>query len=356
MPPISRPPPARRRSAAAAAASSALFLFLLLLPTPLPCATARPASAPPSDESSSSTPAFDDNFNPSLIPRGLHLRSLVLPPHTPRGLDPAIIESFPTVVYSAVKGHKIGEASLECAVCLNDFEDEDALRLIPKCDHAFHPDCIGAWLDSHTTCPVCRAELASQPAGDSESQQAESGTEPPRVEVMVEVAPPDAGALERSQRGREREGIQPPYLWDKNECGSFNNRNRALGSSRMQTFSRSHSTGHSLIRPGEDNDRFMLRLPAEVRKQLMVRPRPDRPQEGSSRRGYRCGGEGSSRGIRYFRSPDRLDRAAKSERWAFNRMPAFFARASSVLSPRVAADGGDGGSSRGLVQQARPAI
>ncbi|XP_056159955.1 E3 ubiquitin-protein ligase ATL6-like [Syzygium oleosum] len=262
----------------------------------------------------------------------------------PRGLDPAIVESFPTVVYSAVKGHKTGEASLECAVCLNDFEDEDVLRLIPKCDHAFHPDCIGAWLDSHTTCPVCRAELASQPAGNSESQQAESGTEPPRVEVMVEVAPPDAGAPERSQRGGEREGIQPPYLWDKNECGSFNNRNRALGSSRMQRFSRSHSTGHSLIRPGEDNDRFMLRLPAEVRKQLMDRARPDRPQEGSSRRGYWRGGEGSSRG-RYFGRPDRLDRAAKPERRA------FFVRVPSALSPRVAADG-NGGSA----QQARPAI
>ncbi|XP_030472307.2 E3 ubiquitin-protein ligase ATL6-like, partial [Syzygium oleosum] len=351
-------------------------LFLLLLPTCLPRAAAQPASAPPSDESSSSTPAFDDNFNPylrvvvvflfllsaysvfilrcSLAPEGSvsvpSLRRLA----APRGLDPAVVavETFPTVAYSAVKGHKTGEASLACAVCLNDFEDDDMLRLIPKCDHAFHPDCIGAWLGSHTTCPVCRAELAEQPAGDSESQQAESGTEPPRVEVAVEAAPPDAGAAERSQGGREREGIQPPDLWDKNES---NNRNRTRGSSQMRRFSRSHSTGHSLIRPGEDTERFTLRLPAEVRRQLMDRPMPDRAHEGSSRRGYRCGGEGSSRG-RHFRRPDRLDRAAKSERWAFNRMPSFFTRVSSALSPRVAADGSGGGSSRGSAQQARPAI
>ncbi|XP_030466912.1 E3 ubiquitin-protein ligase ATL31-like [Syzygium oleosum] len=378
MPPISHPPPARRKLAAAAAAASAA-LFLLLLPTLLPTAAAQPATAPPSGDSSSTVPA-NGAFNPSVAlvllaiivvlflltsfsayilhcspaPEGSigravrSLRRLA----APRGLDPAVIETFPTAVYSAVKGHRIGEASLECAVCLNDFEDDDTLRLIPKCDHAFHPECIGAWLASHTTCPVCRADLASQPTGDSEGQPAEPGTEPPRVEVtVVEAAPPDGGALERSPRER----IPPPDPWDKNGGGSFNNRNRTRGSGRIRRFSRSHSTGHSLVRPGEDTERFTLRLPAEVRKQLMDRPGPVLPQEGCSRRGYRSGGEGSSRG-RYFRRPDRLDRAAKSER--FSRMPSFFARVSSALSPRVAAAaaGGGGGSSRGLVQQARPAI
>ncbi|XP_030534940.1 E3 ubiquitin-protein ligase ATL31-like [Rhodamnia argentea] len=379
MPPISYPPPPRRRLAASA---TALCLLVLLLPTPLPSAAAQPASTPPSDESSSSNPAYG-SFNPSVglvmvviivilfllasfsayvlncspAPEGSigravrSLRRL----GAPRGLDPAVLETFPTAVYSAVKGHKVGEASLECAVCLNDFEDDDTLRLIPKCDHAFHPDCIGEWLASHTTCPVCRADLASQPAGDWESQQPESGTEMPRVEVN----PADGGVSERSPREGGREQIQqppspPPDLWDKNESGSFNNRNRTRGSGRIRRFPRSHSTGHSLVRPGEDTERFTLRLPAEVRKQLMNRPGPFFPQEGSSRRGYRFGGEGSSRG-RYFRRPDRLDGAAKSDRWAFNRMPSFLVRMSSALSPRVAADGG-GGSSRASVQQARPAI
>ncbi|KAJ6354024.1 hypothetical protein OIU76_002951 [Salix suchowensis] len=76
-----------------------------------------------------------------------------------RGLDPAVIETFPTLVYSVVKGLKIGKGALECAVCLNEFEEDEKLRLIPNCNHVFHPDCIGAWLESHTTCPVCRADL-----------------------------------------------------------------------------------------------------------------------------------------------------------------------------------------------------
>ncbi|KAI3440416.1 RING-type domain-containing protein [Psidium guajava] len=386
MPQISYPPPPWRRVAATASA----LCLLLLLPTLLPSAAAQPASTPPSDKSSSSNPAYG-SFTPSVglvmfvivvmlfllasfsayvlrcspAPEGSigravrSLRRL----GAPRGLDPAVLETFPTAVYSAVKGHKVGEASLECAVCLNDFEDDDTLRLIPKCDHAFHPDCIGAWLASHTTCPVCRADLSSQPAGDWESQQAESGTETPMVEVTVEADPPDGGVPESSQREGGRARIQPPPppdVWDKNESGSlnnrssFNNRNRTRGSSRIRRFPRSHSTGHSLVRPGEDTERYTLRLPAEVRKQLMDRPGPVFPQEGSSRRGYRFGGEGSSRG-RSFKRVDRLDRAAKSERWAFNRMPSFFVRMSSALSPRVAADDG-GGSSRGSMQQSRPAI
>ncbi|CAA6658863.1 unnamed protein product [Spirodela intermedia] len=71
----------------------------------------------------------------------------------PRGLEAAVIQTFPTLVYSEVKEHKIGKGALECAVCLSEFEDDDTLRLLPKCDHVFHPDCIDLWLASHTTCP-----------------------------------------------------------------------------------------------------------------------------------------------------------------------------------------------------------
>ncbi|KAK8515291.1 hypothetical protein V6N12_075336 [Hibiscus sabdariffa] len=97
-----------------------------------------------------------------------------------RGLEASVIETFPTMVYSEVKVHKIGKGVLECAVCLNEFEDDDTLRLMPKCDHVFHPECIDAWLASHTTCPVCRANLAPQPGEPAVSQPAElsnTGTE-----------------------------------------------------------------------------------------------------------------------------------------------------------------------------------
>ncbi|XP_042016551.1 E3 ubiquitin-protein ligase RING1-like [Salvia splendens] len=65
----------------------------------------------------------------------------------------------------------------DCAVCLADFRDGDAARLLPKCGHAFHVDCIDTWLRSHKSCPVCRAPVAPDrvppPAGNP--SRAESG-------------------------------------------------------------------------------------------------------------------------------------------------------------------------------------
>ncbi|KAH0705319.1 hypothetical protein KY290_010012 [Solanum tuberosum] len=59
----------------------------------------------------------------------------------------------------------------ECSVCLNEFQDDDSLKLLPKCNHAFHIDCIDMWLRSHVNCPFCRAPIISNtvvaPVGSS---------------------------------------------------------------------------------------------------------------------------------------------------------------------------------------------
>ncbi|KAK7385343.1 hypothetical protein VNO78_31059 [Psophocarpus tetragonolobus] len=80
----------------------------------------------------------------------------------PKGLNQATIETFPRFRYSDVKGLKIGKDTLLCAVCLSEFQDDETLRIIPICCHVYHPNCIDVWLASHTTCPVCRAELMSK--------------------------------------------------------------------------------------------------------------------------------------------------------------------------------------------------
>ncbi|XP_021840489.2 E3 ubiquitin-protein ligase ATL15-like [Spinacia oleracea] len=76
---------------------------------------------------------------------------------------------------------------LECAVCLSPYEEEETLRLLPKCDHVFHLLCVDRWLAAHTTCPICRAELVNTPyesarVDSSSDHEAENG---PRVEVGV---------------------------------------------------------------------------------------------------------------------------------------------------------------------------
>ncbi|QCD92047.1 E3 ubiquitin-protein ligase ATL42-like [Vigna unguiculata] len=72
------------------------------------------------------------------------------------GIDKTVIESLPFFRFSSLKGSKEG---LECAVCLSKFEDIEVLRLLPKCKHAFHIDCIDHWLERHSSCPICRHKV-----------------------------------------------------------------------------------------------------------------------------------------------------------------------------------------------------
>ncbi|KAI3891063.1 hypothetical protein MKW98_007368 [Papaver atlanticum] len=77
---------------------------------------------------------------------------------TEKGLDSKMIEKIQESVYAAVKNKEKVIHSAVCAICLNNYEDEDMLRLLP-CHHAFHTKCIDDWLISHTTCPYCRSNL-----------------------------------------------------------------------------------------------------------------------------------------------------------------------------------------------------
>ncbi|XAR68500.1 hypothetical protein NMG60_11003639 [Bertholletia excelsa] len=69
------------------------------------------------------------------------------------GVDRTVIESLPVFRFGSLSGEKDG---LECAVCLNRFEPSEVLKLLPKCKHAFHVECVDTWLDAHSTCPLCR--------------------------------------------------------------------------------------------------------------------------------------------------------------------------------------------------------
>ncbi|XP_059656027.1 RING-H2 finger protein ATL46-like [Cornus florida] len=72
------------------------------------------------------------------------------------GLDQAYIDALPVFLYKEVIGLK---EPFDCAVCLCEFSEQDKLRLLPLCSHAFHIDCIDTWLLSNSTCPLCRGTL-----------------------------------------------------------------------------------------------------------------------------------------------------------------------------------------------------
>ncbi|MQM08887.1 hypothetical protein Taro_041745 [Colocasia esculenta] len=78
------------------------------------------------------------------------------------GVDQSFIDSLPVFIYGTVVGPK--EATFDCAVCLCEFEPDDRLRLLPRCSHAFHLECIDTWLLAHSTCPLCRGSLVPDPS------------------------------------------------------------------------------------------------------------------------------------------------------------------------------------------------
>jgi hypothetical protein len=154
----------------------------------------------------------------------------------PKGLDKSVVESLPVVHFKDLnlEMHD-GNAGLddgkppeecrqdvhrECAVCLSEFESEDSLRLLPKCKHVFHLECIDVWFQSHSTCPLCRASLVPKEtqqghdAGEGEDQaesvvivgeQGRAGDgaafEEAPLEVVVTIDPDDSeeGARESQE-------------------------------------------------------------------------------------------------------------------------------------------------------------
>ncbi|CAH2059330.1 unnamed protein product [Thlaspi arvense] len=240
---------------------------------------------------------------------------------TARGLDAETIESFPTFVYSEVKTVRIGKGGVECAVCLCEFEDDETVRLMPPCCHVFHADCVDVWLSDHSTCPLCRADLLvlQQQDGDESCLVPDPGT-------VSSGTDPERRVLESSD-AHLLEGM----TWTNN---NITPRSKSTGLSSWRItgilFPRSHSTGHSLVQPAGDFDRFTLTLPDDVRRQLM-KTRTIRhvalPQARSSRSGYRSGSVGSNRGVfSYGRKNNNFNRRLHSLSFSFSF------RSGSVLS------------------------
>eukprot|EP00927_Polykrikos_kofoidii_P076799 TRINITY_DN73825_c0_g1_i1.p1 TRINITY_DN73825_c0_g1~~TRINITY_DN73825_c0_g1_i1.p1 ORF type:complete len:317 (-),score=46.70 TRINITY_DN73825_c0_g1_i1:62-991(-) len=51
----------------------------------------------------------------------------------------------------------VGEA---CRICLCELEEDEDVRTVPNCGHAFHAPCITHWLTaSRASCPLCGAEV-----------------------------------------------------------------------------------------------------------------------------------------------------------------------------------------------------
>lgn len=96
------------------------------------------------------------------------------------GLPPSLISKISVCKYKSGDGLIEGT---ECSVCLTEFEEDETLRLLPKCSHAFHVPCIDTWLRSHTNCPNCRSPIATN-MGRSPSPEPRTGNSVSSLEVI----------------------------------------------------------------------------------------------------------------------------------------------------------------------------
>lgn len=107
------------------------------------------------------------------------------------GLDESVINSITVCKYK--RGEGLIEGT-ECSVCLNEFHEDEDLRLLPKCSHAFHLPCIDTWLRSHVNCPLCRANIVANPVisqGNDPSSISSDLVEEPQVgdsQIHIELS------------------------------------------------------------------------------------------------------------------------------------------------------------------------
>ncbi|XP_059170505.1 E3 ubiquitin-protein ligase RNF13-like [Physella acuta] len=73
-----------------------------------------------------------------------------------------------------VRKFKKGDYYDTCAICLDEYEEGEKLRVLP-CDHVYHTKCIDPWLTKNKkTCPVCKRRVIPGSA-ESESSDSDAG-------------------------------------------------------------------------------------------------------------------------------------------------------------------------------------
>ncbi|KAL5540414.1 hypothetical protein UlMin_044930 [Ulmus minor] len=53
----------------------------------------------------------------------------------------------------------IAEENTSCSICLEDYKESNECRVLYKCKHVYHKECIDSWLVRARHCPLCRCDV-----------------------------------------------------------------------------------------------------------------------------------------------------------------------------------------------------
>ncbi|CAD6211466.1 unnamed protein product [Miscanthus lutarioriparius] len=95
------------------------------------------------------------------------------------GMDEAAIAALPRKEVGA------GDPPADCAVCIAEVGPGEAARVLPRCGHAFHVECVDMWLRSHSTCPLCRCAVAEDDDKPVPARAPEADPESPNFPTNV---------------------------------------------------------------------------------------------------------------------------------------------------------------------------
>ena len=48
---------------------------------------------------------------------------------------------------------------VQCAICQVDIVHGEMIRILPRCEHIYHTECIDSWLEREKKCPLCLTEI-----------------------------------------------------------------------------------------------------------------------------------------------------------------------------------------------------
>ncbi|XP_027362918.1 RING-H2 finger protein ATL16-like [Abrus precatorius] len=127
-----------------------------------------------------------------------------------RGLDESVIREIPT--FQFMKGEREDQSVYGCVVCLTEFKEQDVLKVLPSCNHAFHLDCIDIWLQTNSNCPLCRSSISGNthcpidhiiaPSSSPQDSQLLSNMGSDEDFVVIELGGEPGGVMPQVQQER----------------------------------------------------------------------------------------------------------------------------------------------------------